>query len=332
MPDNWSIRELDKSEYPLWNDFVDSSPQGSIFNKSWWLDAVSDSYRILVCENGKGILGGIALPYYYGKIYRNPKLTPALGILLGDFTNFRQAKRISLKINLITALIKELPDYLLFDYVFSENYDCCLPFKWEGFRFDIENDYIIKELENLDFIYGSLKASIRNRIKRALSSGIKISDDLSADDFYELDILTYDRQNMEMTYKKELLNKLDLALEKRNARKILSARDSSNNLLGAIYLVFDKRAAHWISLCSNDAGRKLGIPSLLAWESIKFASTVSGELNFEGSSIKDIEAFMRGFGGKLVNRFRISRCSLPIRAAISILKTQRNLLRKIGAI
>ena len=46
---NFKFRNLEKNEYEMWNEFVDKSPQGSIFAKTFWLDAVGTKYNILGC-------------------------------------------------------------------------------------------------------------------------------------------------------------------------------------------------------------------------------------------------------------------------------------------
>ena len=339
MSDAYIVRQLYESEYDIWDNFVDISPQGSLYNKSWWLKAVSGQFKILVCMDGSGIIGGIALPSIYRRFYRNPSLTPTLGILLNDFAVMKPVNKISKEISVMCALIEKLPSYLLFDYVFSENYINCLPFKWEKFRFDIEYAYVIRNLRALETelgkarlneIFNQFKGPVKEKIKKAIKSGIRITtEDFSIDRFYELDNGTYMRQNSNITYTKEFLVNLDNALKERNSRKILFAVDKDNNILGANYIVYDRKAAHGVAMCSSEEGRKLGIPSLLVWEAIKFASEVSGELNFEGSSIKSVELFLRGFGGELIPRLRINKCSWLIRTMINILKRHKGIVQKV---
>ena len=40
--ENFTLRYLEPSEYDLWDELVDVSPQGSVFCRSWWLSAVGD--------------------------------------------------------------------------------------------------------------------------------------------------------------------------------------------------------------------------------------------------------------------------------------------------
>lgn len=37
------VRYLSEDDYEVWNHFVDQSPQGFLWDYSWWLDAITDS-------------------------------------------------------------------------------------------------------------------------------------------------------------------------------------------------------------------------------------------------------------------------------------------------
>ena len=56
-----SLKYLEKDEYKKWNEFVDISPEGSIYGKTWYLDALKINYKILIVENSNSIIGGIVL-------------------------------------------------------------------------------------------------------------------------------------------------------------------------------------------------------------------------------------------------------------------------------
>jgi hypothetical protein len=64
-----------------------------------------------------------------------------------------------------------------------------------------------------------------------------------------------------------------------------------------------------LSLESDSFYRSSGANSLLLWEAIKFASSVSKCFDFEGSNIESIEAFIKQFGGELITNYAISKQS-----------------------
>src|SRR5262245_55643584 len=68
-----------------WDAFVEASPQGSIYCKSWWLDAVCPgAYEIIAIQRDGIIRAGMALPVERSRrriIVRMPPLTQTLGPL-----------------------------------------------------------------------------------------------------------------------------------------------------------------------------------------------------------------------------------------------------------
>jgi hypothetical protein len=55
--------------------------------------------------------------------------------------------------------------------------------------------------------------------------------------------------------------------------------------------------------------RTSGAGSLVLWEAIKFAATVSEQFDFEGSMIEPVERFFRAFGGTPTPYFSIQKLS-----------------------
>jgi hypothetical protein len=55
--------------------------------------------------------------------------------------------------------------------------------------------------------------------------------------------------------------------------------------------------------------RNSGAMSLLVWEALRFAATVTERFDFEGSVIEPVERFFRAFGGAQKPYFRVTRFS-----------------------
>ncbi|NEW61436.1 GNAT family N-acetyltransferase, partial [Sulfurovum sp. bin170] len=68
------LKTLEKKNYEDWNSFVDSSNQGSIFSKTWYLDALQMEYEILIVEDRDRIEAGTVLAKNEINIYSNPML------------------------------------------------------------------------------------------------------------------------------------------------------------------------------------------------------------------------------------------------------------------
>lgn len=67
MPSKYTTRYLDRTEFAIWDSFVDECQYGSIFNKSYWLENIykyqkNITFRIVGCfDKESNLIGGLAL-------------------------------------------------------------------------------------------------------------------------------------------------------------------------------------------------------------------------------------------------------------------------------
>jgi len=327
---NLVVRYLEESEYSNWDEFVETSPQGNIFNKSYWLKSVSDNFKILIAElNGK-IVGGIALPNNYGKLYRNSKLTPQLGVLLFNSTNKDKYSTVLSKgMEITEALIDKLPAFKQFDYNFSYNFTNFLPFIWKDFKFDVRYTYMIEDLSNLDELYSNFQYDVKYSIKKANKNGLIVKEDGSIKEFYEVNKKTFDRQKMQMPYTLEFLTNLDNVLCEHGNRKILLATTNDGKIIAGVYLLYDKNCTYYLMGGADPEYRKLCAQTLLIWESIQFASKVSEKFDFEGSTVKGIESSFRQYGGKQKIIHNVNKSDKLTEIAYGFARKHKNFIRKL---
>lgn len=95
-----------------------------------------------------------------------------------------------------------------------------MPFYWNGFKQTIRyNTFIIEDITNLDVVYNNFKSSFRNKIKKA-SGIIKISFNKTLQEFYEVNSMTFNKQNLKILNTYEFLKKQDNVLKQEKRRKI----------------------------------------------------------------------------------------------------------------
>jgi hypothetical protein len=140
--------------------------------------------------------------------------------------------------------------------------------------------------------------------------------DLDIERFIDLNEMTFLRQGRSLPYSRELVRRLDDACQQQECRKVFFAEDARGNLHAAVYIVWDDEAAYYLMGGSDPDLRASSASTLLVWEAIRFAATVSRSFDFEGSMIEPIESFFRGFGARQVPYFRITKLnSLSLRVA-----------------
>lgn len=68
------VRYLLEDDYETWNHFVEQSPQGFIWDYSWWLEIVTDGdYKICALfDDDNLIVAGISLPFFLLVLFVSP--------------------------------------------------------------------------------------------------------------------------------------------------------------------------------------------------------------------------------------------------------------------
>ena len=150
--------------------------------------------------------------------------------------------------------------------------------------------------------------NIKREIKKAENRfKLIVRQDLSIDDFLELNIKTFRRQGKEMPYSKYIVNQIHMACKSHSSSKLFIAEDENGKGHAGVYIVWDKQSAYYLLGGGDPELRTSGASSLCMWEAIKFASSVSESFDFEGSMIEPIEKFVSSFGATQTPYFAISK-------------------------
>lgn len=282
--------------------------------RGWWLDAVAgvDNWDVAIVEKNEEIVA--ALPYIlvqkaWFKIIKMPKLTPGLGLWLKYPDGQKYATKLAYEMKLIDELIDQLPHFHRFHQRFHHGFTNWLPFFWRGFEQTTRYHYIIPDLSNVENVFNNFRDNIRREIRKAQKS-LKITSGNDVDKLYDLINLTYARQNLPVDFSKNVLRNIVNACDQRSCQKIFFAEDSDGNLHASLILVWDENMAYYLQGGNHPDLRNSGAASLVMWEAIQFASTVTQQFNFAGSMIPSIERFFRGFGATQVPYFSIYKNNL----------------------
>lgn len=281
----------------------------SVFEQPWWLEAVAPGNwgSAEIRQNGKIIA---RLPYVkekrYGfKVLGMPAYTQTLGYWI-DETGAKNSKKYARYKDLITDLINQLPKGYSVDLSLDHNCSYLFPFKWNGFRIEMSYSYRLEEIRDTEQLWRGLGDNIRREIKKAQKQ-LSIENDHSIEDLISMQSKTFERQGRKFNGNPDLLRRLDAALICNNARQLLCAVDAEGRIHAASYFVFDNNCCYYLIGGGDPELRNSGASSLLMWEGIKFASTVSKSFDFEGSMIEPIERFFRAFGGTPTPYWRVTK-------------------------
>lgn len=289
----------------------------SIFEQPWWLDAVAprqwDAAEII--KDGKIVA---RLPYVKmrrigTKLLGMPAYTQTLGYWLDD-TGAKNARKYTRQKDLIAELIEKLPKGYSVNLDLDHTCEYLFPFKWNGYKLQTAYSYRLEDIHEIDQLWNGFADNIRREIKKA-QKNVVIEDNHPIEDLIMMQKKTFERQGRTKRGNDELLKRLDEALVAHNARKLFCAVDSEKRIHAASYFVYDSNCCYYLIGGGDPELRTSGAASLLMWEGIKFASTVSKSFDFEGSMIEPVERFFRSFGGVPVPYWRVSKLNMVLSLA-----------------
>lgn len=303
------IQYLSKEDYPRWDEFVKSSPQGTFFCSISWLQILEEIYnrpfKIIVCKRNHIIVAGI--PFFenkrlFWKMITPVFLFPADGPIFNFNPETKPQKIIAGQLKYLDKLLKQLKsEYNLIQFETHHGFNDLRPFTWNDFQVEPEHTYICK-LENEQAIFNRFNQSLRKKIQKSKEQKYKIIESKELDAFVDLYFASYKRHGIIPPISS---NKLELLLLKiielpnvylyfvKNEDKILAAR-----------IVLEDRETIYDLLAGSIDKSGLASSFLVAEIMKKYAEKFS-YFDFMGADHPEIEKFKRAFGGELVHRFRV---------------------------
>lgn len=281
--------------------FSESEKTIPIFSKGWWLDAVCPGeWDVFLLEENKQIIAALPfhLSHFNGKReIRKAPLTQTNGVWIRYPENQKYEKKIRYEIKLMDFLIDKIESLNLSKYQQYFHYSMTnwLPFYWKGYSQTTRYTYVIQDTSNINEIYQNLDSNIRKLLRKS-EKIVQVKEDLEIDEFYTLNQLTYERQNLEVPYSYDVILRIDRMCKERNARKILYCVDEYKQIHAAAYFIWDEQSVYYLMSGSNPKYRHSQALTLLLYEGIKLANQFKKKFDFEGSMKKNIERHFRQFG------------------------------------
>jgi CelD/BcsL family acetyltransferase involved in cellulose biosynthesis len=322
MPD-FEIRALGENEFSLWDDFVDQSPQGSIYSKSFWLRAMSEltnaQFKILSAFKGGTICGGIGLCFrktIIGNVVFRPVLANYSSIVLRKFDTKYPSRVTSDSMELIRSLMSELEtkEYALVRIENRPAIDDIRAFSWNHWDIDVHYTYEVP-LHDLESLKSVVAHSIHKQIRKCEEAGIRISVVDDCERFYSLYKMSFERMNRGGPQIDEYrFKKLYGELTQHGCCKTYFASLENGEAVSARIVLFTKNeVAHdWVAGADPHYFQTGATPFLL-WQVIQDMSQQGYKyLDLNGANQESIAKFKSEFGGRLVPYYLVSRYGSPV--------------------
>ena len=286
----------------------------NIFSQPWWLDIVAaGGWREVVVKDKKNNIIARQAVVGKGNVYM-PQLTQTLGIWMADDikNDYGKSKRV------ILDILKQIGEVNAVQICLDVQNDYILPYRWAGYVMEPKFTYRIDDLSDLEVLYNNFNKTAKKNIKYARNK-VSITYKLDIDELWTMLNKTFEVQKRKNPLDKNIVYSLVKECEKRNAGKYICAKDKDGNVHSCAYFVYDEKACFYLLGASDAKFRNSGAQSLVIWEGIQFAATVSKTFDFEGSMVEGIENFFRQFNGKCTPYYEVRKQSI-IRELLLLLK------------
>jgi len=320
------VKFLTEDLYGEWDNFVDDSPQGSIFCYSWWLKTVTnDDFKICCIFGDDGKINcGMVLPFFSKKIIRRPPCTYYQGFLFYNperENNIRLQKYLTAQKEYTNTILDYLDKYhKYFKVDFHYRYNYWSPLLWRGFKQSTSYTYIIDytnyipEEEFKRFSKGH--KWIINKVEK--KSDLKVEPG-TIDEF--LIAQKKMAQIKGININEAFFRRLHKEIQDHDAGIIFKITDSQHRIHAIEYYLYDKKEAYYWSGASDHELRDSGGHTELTWYGIKYFSTRVKTFNFCGSMIEAVEKNFRNFSAIPVPYYYIEKLPAIYRALSELKKS-----------
>ena len=281
-----------------YHEFCRTAPDVPVFSQPWYLDACAEggTWDVVLAEEKGRVVA--ALPYFVKqkgpfRYVTMPPFVKWLGpYLLPEFRG-----RLPKEHELLKALMAQLPEVAAFKQNFYPTATNWLPFYWEQYRQTTFYTYRLHQLRDLERVEAGLGTGIRRDIRLARQK-VRVVHDLTLDEFYRINMLSFTRQGLPAPYSAAQFRRLDAALAAAGSRQLFFAVDALGRVHSVAYLIWDATTAYFLLAGDDPVLRASGAGVLLAWECIRYASEVLKLdcFDFEGSMLPGVERIRVRFG------------------------------------
>ena len=292
-----------------------------LFMQAWWLDATSkENWDVIFAKIHDEIVGFFVFSYqkkFSKTIVTNLPLTQYSGPYIFYPKDLNKSDIHSFENKVYTSIIEQL-DSKNIDFI---EINCHHSFKnwqqffWSGYKQTTKYTYILENISNKETLLKEMSYSQRaKRIKKA-KNDYYFSLELSAEEFYDFYKSNLKDLDKTIFYSKDFFLKLYNAAKERNQGQIISIYSKDNELLAALWTIWDSEFAYNMIMTSDKKKKCSEGTTLLIWETIDFLKDKTKNYDFEGSMIKGVALRNQSYGATALPYHCISKSNSLIMSA-----------------
>jgi hypothetical protein len=317
----YEVRQVEPDEHDSWDEFVEQSPQGTLYHTSRWKRVIDAAYqpaslRLLACFGPHGIVGGCVLldrEKYGQRTGVTPLLTPYAGFLLEEPPGGKLSDKVSRQAAILGAMTAVLAKEFAYQNITnSPGLTDSRALDDAGYSVTPRFTYLLNLRLPLDELWQRLDGSVRRQIRKAERAQLALSDQFDPRVGYDLFRGTFGRGGGDCPVSQELFLAVTQGDALRDYRAIHCVHDSEKLVAYIVTLRFRGTVYYAVASTHPDYLSE-GHSSFLVWEVIKGLAGAEFEtLDFVGANIPSIARFKEGFNPQLQLYFQVERFGSPV--------------------
>jgi len=321
---------LNENDYPLWDSFVESSPQGTFFNSTRWAKLLSRiferPFHIVVAKNDERIISGMLL-FEHGRFgYRlstNIPFYPYSGPLFAAPIDEKPQKTIARQLESGRTLAAFLAgNFAFYQFRSHFNYIDLRAFQWTGHKIQPHYTYLLP-LSADGRQETRFSQSVRRKCKKAREQGAQIIESVDADTIANLYGLSYSHHGISPPVSETKIGAL--AREITGWPQACIRAVKINDSIKACRVIIKSGSSAFDCIAGSDHSDA----DAATWLLVRMLGELSNDcaqFDFLGAGHPQVEQFKRGFGGELKCGFEVENIpGFPLNA---LLKLQRYKTKK----
>lgn len=300
------LKEVDIATYSAL-----ATPLLGVFTSEQWLKIYSGNLKCIgIFKDEKQMIGGffyMTVKKFGLTFIKLPPYTPHCGLFFISSASNASSRNSFTKdvITLVSDYFKNLGSPLTI-LAFPTGVKDLQPFVWNNYKVIPNYTYQIDLSRSVEDISANFDSKNRNTINRAQKENIVCRlNTLLPTQLYDFFVEALSTTGANV-YKNELTRVFSVFANSENSFSYEAFQD--NKLLGVVFCIYDANTCYYLL---GGTVRNSGIPgvnNLLVQKCIELAKEKGCAIfDFEGSMLKGVEKFFRGFGGDLVPYFTANK-------------------------
>lgn len=303
-----------------------AEPAIGVFGSKKWLAVYGEQLELIgVYKDEHQLIGGfyfLKTKKYGFNFVKLPPYTPHCGLFF-----ISESKNRSSINNFSKEVMQDICNYFtaqkssLTILAFPSEIIDLQPFIWDKYKVIPNYTYRIDLNRTIEEIKSNFDTKNRNVINKAVKEEISVSENsISQEELYKFFKGSL-RSVGANVYEEELKNIFLNFADASNSFAMIAKKD--DKFYGAVFCVYDKDNCYYL-LGGVDKGSGIqGVNNLLIQKSIEKAKQLGcTTFDFEGSMLKGVEKFFRGFGPQLVPYYTVNKASLPLEILLKYKKRE----------